>query len=63
MIGEIIGITVPVVGAAVFFALRVEHRLTRLETKLDSLLNKNGIDPKSCTKSKKGEKEERTRNK
>lgn len=53
MIVEILVVAIPIVGGVIFFTLRVEHRLTRLETKLDTLLKNNGIDPKNCVKAKK----------
>lgn len=39
-------------SGAVAFGLRVEHRLTRLEDKMDIMLKNNGIEPKDCCKPK-----------
>ena len=41
--GTLLAIIVPVL-------LKFEKRITRLEDKIDSLLNHNGIDPKGCIK-------------
>lgn len=46
----IMGVMLPTV---IVMSIRTEHRLTRLETKMDSLLKKNGIEPQDCLPSKK----------
>jgi len=46
MIVEILATVVPIITGFGIFCLRVEHRLTKLETKVDTLLNHNGINPK-----------------
>jgi len=43
LLGVILAAFIPV-------TIRTEHRLTRLETKLDFLLKHNGIDPADCLK-------------
>lgn len=43
LVGVFIAIFIPV-------SIKTEHRLTRVETKLDVLLEKNGIDPRECKK-------------
>lgn len=51
-----IGSGIVVLGAWVAYMVRTEHRLTRLETKMDMLLDHNGINPKDSLKKGKGEK-------
>jgi len=41
----ILGLLGTVTAGAVGFGFKVEHRLTRLETKMDGLLKKNGLEP------------------
>jgi len=48
----ILAVAIPTIGGFVVHTLRVEHRLTRLETKVDTVLEKNGIDPKKIAKEK-----------
>jgi hypothetical protein len=57
MLEALLGSGIAVLGAWIAYMVRTEHRLTRLETKMDMLLNHNNIDPKSCqTKKRKGTK-------
>jgi len=43
-------VTIPtaltIFGSLIVFLIRTEHRLTKIETKVDLLLNHNGIKPK-----------------
>ena len=50
MIIEIISTVIPIFSGFAIFALRIEHRLTKVETKVDTLLNHNGVNPKDCKK-------------
>lgn len=49
-------VTIAGVIVAVFVPLSIkfEHRLTRVEDKVDSLLTKNGLNPQDCIKKKAG---------
>lgn len=43
---------VTVVGAVIYYCVRTENRITRIETKMDALLKKNGINPDSYNSKK-----------
>jgi len=49
---EILGFAAVMVAVFVPILIRFEHRLTRVETKQDVLLEKNGLDPKDYARSK-----------
>lgn len=42
-----------VMAVFVPLGIRFEHRITKVETKIDMLLDHNGIDPKDCEKKSK----------
>lgn len=42
----ILGLLGTMTAGAVAFGFKVEHRLTRVETKMDGLLRKNGLEPR-----------------
>ena len=46
LLGGLITVFVAMTSLQYRYNLRQEHRLTRLETKVDLLLSSNGIDPK-----------------
>lgn len=41
-----------VMAVFVPLGIKFEHRLTKVEVKIDALLDHNGIDPKDCVKKK-----------
>jgi len=45
----ILGLLGTMTAGAVAFGFKVEHRLTRVETKMDGLLKKNGLEPSDYT--------------
>jgi len=49
---DIVAFAGVIVAVFVPMGIRFEHRITRVETKLDSLLDHNGINPKDCDKKK-----------
>ena len=49
---EVLGFAGIVVAVFVPLFLRFEHRVTKLEGKVDSLLKHNGIDPENGSKPK-----------
>jgi hypothetical protein len=50
MIEVVIGSAVGVILAFAGFCVKIEHRITKVETKLDLLLNHNGISSKQKPK-------------
>lgn len=53
---EILAFAGVIMAVFVPMGIRFEHRITRVEDKLDSLLDHNGIDPSECSSKKKPKK-------
>lgn len=50
---EILGFAGITIAVFVPILLKFEHRITRVEGKIDALLNHNGLNPKDCVKKSK----------
>lgn len=49
---EVVSIAGVIIAVFVPLSIRFEHRITRLEDKVDRLLTKDGINPSDCVKKK-----------
>lgn len=49
---EFLGFAGVMLAVFVPILIKGEHRLTRLECKVDAILKSNGVDPEDCIKSK-----------
>ena len=48
----ILGLVGTMTAGGVAFGFRVEHRMTKMECKVDAIVKKNGMEPKDCVPKK-----------